>query len=256
MYSYKELKNSKGIYKITCTSNGRIYIGSTVFNFYNRWHQHVSALKRKEHHSVTLQRAYDKYGKDAFVYEIIEKLTDDKEVLEREQYYIDLYDSANPKLGFNICKFAGNHKGMTHSEESKELTRQKSKKNWENPEYRKKVIEGATGLKREEETKQKQSEAAKSRFSSEGARRQHSIACKGVKKKEGSGEKQSKIMRESCRVLGANNPKAKLNEEKVREIRQLYTSGGYTYKQIGELYGVTHYAIADVITRRKWSHVE
>ena len=63
-----ELKS--GIYKIFNIKNDEIYIGSAV-NLKNRWNKHKWALKNKKHHSIILQRAFDKYGIDFFKFEII-----------------------------------------------------------------------------------------------------------------------------------------------------------------------------------------
>ena len=62
------LKKS-GIYKITSPS-GRFYIGSTV-DLYSRWCGHRGSLRRGNHHCSALQRAANKYGVDALMFEIM-----------------------------------------------------------------------------------------------------------------------------------------------------------------------------------------
>lgn len=94
-----------GIYKILNKSNNKCYIGSTV-NFSNRKYLHFSRLKRGRHHSIILQRAYDKYGIDNFQFIILEECKNDN-LLEREQYYFDKY---HPE--YNIAKIAGNNLGV------------------------------------------------------------------------------------------------------------------------------------------------
>lgn len=49
--------------------------------------------------------------------------------------------------------------------------------------------------------------------------------------------------------------RAKLNDEKVRQIRQLYSSGTRV-SELSEMYGVSKGTISDVVHRRKWTHVE
>jgi len=44
----------------------------------------------------------------------------------------------------------------------------------------------------------------------------------------------------------------KLSMSKAREIRKLYRAGGYTYKTLGQLFGVGHNAIARVIRGEAW----
>lgn len=49
---------------------------------------------------------------------------------------------------------------------------------------------------------------------------------------------------------------AKLNEEKVRQIRSLYASGEYTQKQLALMFGVVHTVISRVVRREIWVFVE
>lgn len=105
-----------GIYKITNILNKDRYIGSASGKngFYGRWSTHKSQLNKGNHHSLHLQNAWNKYGAENFVFEIVEIVSDLNEILKREQYYID-----NLKPSYNICKTAGNTLGFKHSEETK-----------------------------------------------------------------------------------------------------------------------------------------
>ena len=58
------------IYAIRNRVNGHAYIGSTK-GYKARWHAHRSTLRRKVHHSFVLQRAWDKYGEEAFEFKIL-----------------------------------------------------------------------------------------------------------------------------------------------------------------------------------------
>lgn len=49
---------------------------------------------------------------------------------------------------------------------------------------------------------------------------------------------------------------AKLTEDVVREIRRLYATGEYSYRELGDLYGVSRDTIGDVVTRKSWYHVD
>src|SRR4051812_32328914 len=68
----KELLSGKGIYKITCITTDKFYIGSTSFSFFMRFRDHYYKLKNKNHVNKKLQRSFDKYGSDSFMVEIIE----------------------------------------------------------------------------------------------------------------------------------------------------------------------------------------
>ena len=77
-----------GIYAITCAGNSKEYIGSAV-DMQGRWRVHLSRLKTGLHHSLKLQRSYDKYGPDSFVFSVVESVLDRKQLVVREQFWID-----------------------------------------------------------------------------------------------------------------------------------------------------------------------
>ena len=126
----KSIKHS-GIYKITCIINGIIYIGSTI-NLKNRKNCHFKCLRKNTHGNKKLQRSFNKHGEENFIFEILE-YCEKTNLVEREQYYLDtlLFASENNtkfnKLGFNICRRAGNTLGTKRTEESKEKMREARK---------------------------------------------------------------------------------------------------------------------------------
>jgi group I intron endonuclease len=96
------------IYKIKLF-DGRCYIGSAV-NFDDRKRRHLHDLRHRKHHSVKLQRAWDKYGEFNFEFEILEQC-DRSELIASEQRWIDL---VHPQ--FNVERVAGSSIGRKHSE--------------------------------------------------------------------------------------------------------------------------------------------
>lgn len=83
------------IYHITNKNNNKKYIGKTI-NLERRLEKHFSNLRNNKHHSTKLQRAFNKYGEDAFVvtYQIKEiNNEEDLNLLEMEE--IKNYDSFN-----------------------------------------------------------------------------------------------------------------------------------------------------------------
>ena len=78
-----------GIYKITNIVNNKIYIGSSN-DVFKRKREHISALKNNTHCNIHLQRAYNYYGEDSFIFEVIE-LCEEGNLLEVEQKYLDKY---------------------------------------------------------------------------------------------------------------------------------------------------------------------
>ena len=78
-----------GIYEIVNTVNGKRYIGSSV-NIKTRWSQHRVRLSSGDHHCPPLQRAWVKYGSDAFEFRVIERCGRDV-LVSLEQSYLDLH---------------------------------------------------------------------------------------------------------------------------------------------------------------------
>lgn len=123
--------NKNGIYKITNKLNGKIYIGSTFCSggFKRRWTVHKSSLKNNRHPNKHLQYSWNKYG-DVFKFEIIE-IIDNKDILiEREQYFIDFFESFDDKIGYNISRVVSAPMlGLKHTDEAKKKISEASKGN-------------------------------------------------------------------------------------------------------------------------------
>jgi len=89
---YTAFQNVKGVYLITDKSNGKQYVGSAYgeFSFWTRWAQYANS----EHGgNIELKRVIYKNGKDYaqnFQFSILEirsTITDDSEIIEREQHW-------------------------------------------------------------------------------------------------------------------------------------------------------------------------
>lgn len=117
-----KLNNKMGVYKITNTVNGKIYVGSAAskFGFKSRWDSHMITLKNGNHKNKYLQSAWDKYGKESFTFNILELVSDSDLILSREQYYLDSLMSYDREIGYNICKIAGNTFGTKRSDDTKQ----------------------------------------------------------------------------------------------------------------------------------------
>lgn len=97
----------KYIYKITNKINDKIYIGQTKdINRRFREHKKCGYNNVKNKH---LYFAIEKYGIDAFTFEVIEYV---ENYNEREQYWIQYYNSISPDKGYNIDNsgIPNNHK--------------------------------------------------------------------------------------------------------------------------------------------------
>ena len=115
---YQQYKNQSGIYKLTI--NNKFYIGSAK-NIGIRLSKHLLDLERNLHHSIYLQRAWNKHQNiDIEIVEICDN------IIEREQYYID---TLQPH--FNLCKNAANCSGIKRSEDHKNKISEHHKNNKE-----------------------------------------------------------------------------------------------------------------------------
>ena len=114
-----------GIYKITNTVNGKIYIGKSQ-NIEKRFNEHIYGLNRGINHNPHFQNAWDKYGEKNFKFEIIHTLKNynEKEISDLEIYYISKYNSTNQDYGYN---FQCGGQGGKLSERQKEEIRRNSK---------------------------------------------------------------------------------------------------------------------------------
>ena len=125
------------IYKITNTVNGKCYIGVTIqLNANDRWMKHKYAI-RANIGCPMLQKAVKKYGEESFKFEVLIICFDD-DVFKFEPDYIKKYNTLSPN-GYNVAiggnigmSFLGKH----HSEETKKIISENSKKYNANPEVR------------------------------------------------------------------------------------------------------------------------
>lgn len=102
----------QGIYKITNLINNKVYIGKTN-NSERRWkdHQRLAFLVDNKEYNKILYQAIRKYGLNNFKFEIIEEILDYNISSEREQYWINYYDSYNKGYNETLGEDGGSQKG-------------------------------------------------------------------------------------------------------------------------------------------------
>lgn len=106
------------IYQIRDTVTGKVYVGSARY-FSTRRGTHLRQLRRGVHHSILLQRAWDKRGEGAFVFEILERRIPSEDLLEREQHWMNTLRAADPRFGYNVAPVAGSPLGVKHTAETR-----------------------------------------------------------------------------------------------------------------------------------------
>lgn len=236
-----------GIYKIINIINNLFYIGSAI-DIKKRILRHSFDLKRGIHANSHLQRAWDKYGKENFIFEVVEYCEPNK-LLEREQFWIDFEEVC--KKGYNIQPFVGSNKGLAMSEETKEKIRSKliNNKNCLGHKHteetkakigdihrgKKQTIEHINKLREtrknrevSHETRQKISNAHKGRIFSEETRQKISSALKGRELSEEQKERVRSMLKsierkplseETKEKISIANKGKKRTEEQIQKMK-------------------------------------
>jgi excinuclease UvrABC nuclease subunit len=266
----------RGIYKIVNSQNGKIYVGSSV-NIERRWRKHKAALRSGRHRNPHLQNSWDLYGEETFSFSVLEQVSEELCLLEAEQHYIDTlkpdYNIATHATGGSgPCseetkrKISAAVKGEKHpffgktlSEEHKKKISEANlgKKAWNKgvpltEEHKRKMSEAVSGEKhpqfgveKSKKTKRKISEKLAGHEVTDETRKKISEALTG---KQLSDEVREKISKANA---GENNGSAKLDWEKVREIRRLYDEGE-TQVKIRKMFDVSKSAVYNIVKHISW----
>ena len=142
------------IYKTTNLVNGKIYIG-----------QHKSSQFDKVYYGSgsLFLKAFERYGRDSFICEMLEACNSFEELNEKEKYYISLYDSMNKILGYNLTEGGQGISGYKHDFKSKCKISVNNAKYWSGKKLSVKTIEklskSHTGKQQSIKTKLKRSKA-------------------------------------------------------------------------------------------------
>lgn len=105
-----------GIYSILNKKNLKRYIGMSN-DLYSRISHHKGQLREGKHYNTYLQRAWNKYGEENFVFEILE-ICDEKSLPALEIDYISKYKSFEKDKGYNLTKGGEGTYGRILSEET------------------------------------------------------------------------------------------------------------------------------------------
>jgi group I intron endonuclease len=105
-----------GIYIIKNTIDNKIYVGSSI-NIGNREYKHFWMLNKGIHDNKFLQNSFNKFGKENFIFEVVEKCTE-VELIDKENFYIDKFKSSKCDFGYNLAK-VNEFRRNTYNEEVK-----------------------------------------------------------------------------------------------------------------------------------------
>ena len=243
-----------GVYKITNTTNGKVYYGSASETFSGRWKDHIKDLKGGRHHNKHLQHAWYKYGPDVLEFSILLICQPDLCVYY-EQFYIDMcFDegsycyNADPEaqniLGSHrsiatSIKISQALKGKKLSEEHKQALSIAKKGKYvgeDNPSYGRKLTEEEKEHLRQLNLGKKLTEEHKKKLIEANTGENHYLYGKHMPPETKKKLSQSKIM---------------FGIEQVNEIRMEYEGGQYTQQQLADKYNTNTSTIRNVIHGRR-----
>lgn len=166
IYNGKGNSRKSGIYKIINIQNGRIYIGSAK-EFKSRARQHFSSLRNNKHQNKFLQNDFNKCEEEAFEFHVIlitEGNTEERRKVEQDCISEQLDNWENC---YNFKKKTAKKDGPWSNtpEETSKLKSENMKKRWQDPEYKKQVIQKIKENHQCDEVRQKISKASKKMWS-------------------------------------------------------------------------------------------
>lgn len=214
---------ASGVYVIYSKVNQRRYVGSSI-NIPKRWTVHRSELRKNVHHSPHLQRAWDKYGEDAFEFVVLEECAIEQ-LIEREQHFFEVYE-----YKYNCAPVAESRLGYKHTPEARanmsaaQRGNKKAAGHVKSPETRAKTSAANTGRKLSSESRAKISESLLGNKRSEGYT--HTPATRS---------KMSAALMGNKRNVGRKaSPEARANMSAAQKTRQERNRAYYLSSAIGD----------------------
>ncbi len=169
---------------ITCSVNGKKYVGQTTVGVSARWRYHLRSKKKP----CGIRGAISKYGRSCFSIQVVDQAENQKDLDEKEQFWVTHFGSMAPN-GYNLTMGGSNGGGGKRSAETKERMRQARKGKKHTAEARKKIGEASRGRKFSCESKMKLSLMRKGKPRSEETKLKISRSLKGHPVTESTKEK-------------------------------------------------------------------
>lgn len=231
------------VYRIVNKVTNHCYVGSSAYVM-SRKSKHMQALRRNAHENLHLQRAWNKYGEGAFVFEVLERCERDV-CFEREQYWINtlcpqynIRKTADPKGPLSAetrqrireARFAGDAAGKLHGGAKPNPSRPRSRHHIRTDEERQEMhnrrVQASAGRTMSSETREKIQQAHLGKKASSETREKLRISHLGQQQSPETLEKNRQAQlgrtlspeaREKIRQSKLGKPRSLETREKLRQ---------------------------------------
>jgi group I intron endonuclease len=161
---------------ITNLINNKKIIGQSK-DIESRWSKHKGNLRKNKHENNHLQKAWNKYGEENFIFEILEEY-EIQHLISMEHYWCNLLDAFNYNKAYNIRPTHPFGKG-TNSFEMREKVKKALTGKKLSEEHKLKLSLAKKGRRLSKETKQKMSDSGKGKIMSNETKKKISEAKTG-----------------------------------------------------------------------------
>lgn len=227
---------TSGVYSITCTVNGWVYIGSSS-RVRTRWNYHKSTLRNGNHKVPRMQADWDAYGETTFEFRLLAKIEDAEQRYKVEQALLDAAFKLNARRCYNLSPSARNNTGHRfNAKQSERLSAALSGKP--------KSAEHRANLWRDREVTPEFREQM----------RRNGEMGKGRPKSE---KHRAAIVASSSAIgkSGSANHKAKLTEDQVAQIKRRL-GAGERGRILAAEFGVSETIVSQIKSGKRWRHIQ
>lgn len=233
---------------------------------------HLRKLRKNKHENDYLQRSFNKYGEENFEWKII-KCCKEEELLNQEQYYINIYQSANYNCGYNENPIASK---PPHTEESHKKSSESHKghtpwnKGIKYTDEQKKNLQGINlGRKHTEQTRRNMSKAQRGKKMTKEAVEKTRLKLIGHNVSQETREKLrqknlgKKLSEDSKRKIVLKNTGRKHTLDTIKRIKEKnpriydcfvsqwkeFFKQGYSYNKIAKKYNTNHHTVKKYLVK-------
>lgn len=242
------------VYIFQHKQNNKIYVGKTN-NPKGRFLEHKSSAKNPKFYFA---RALAKYGIESFQYEIIQEYLTEQESLEAEKFWIKHFNSKHKTYGYNLTEGGQGLSGFTHKPES---IKKMSDAQLANHEHNSAINSGENNPNcklRASEVFEISQLLIQNQLTILEIANKFCISKAQINRiRAGVSWQQTEIIDQSASIYkndGENNPRARMTEELVINMRVKHAEG-MGYIKLSRLFGVSPTTVRDIVKHRTWKNV-